>query len=314
MSLITNVNAAFGMSMGLINGPLLRRFGCRRIGIAAGLLMSGGLCATATATSMAAFIVYYGLITAAGLGMALSAFSLALNQYWRERRNRAVGIGMTLTGLGPILYPPLIVVLLQHYGTGGCVLVLGAMCTHIVAAAMLLQPVEWHLRTAVGDDVEMVDMQNAKPVALRTVASAATMAGGNPIGVDHLVDVQSIYGVDHISICPTRSATRNQNAVDAPPPSMALPEPGALPSSSLASRRAGPQFERSISHVMQRRTSHDAVGATPAVRKPFLRWFESGSVNSVHLASSVDVFGDAEARGGRSPRPSVQRTVEHRYV
>lgn len=63
ISLITNVNAAVGMSMGLINGPLLKRFGCRPVGICAGLLMSGGFALTAGAASMTAFIVSYGVVT-----------------------------------------------------------------------------------------------------------------------------------------------------------------------------------------------------------------------------------------------------------
>lgn len=53
---------------------------------------------------------------------------------------------MTLTGLGPILYPPMISGLLIFYGVQGCVLILGAICTHIIMAALLLQPVKWHMK------------------------------------------------------------------------------------------------------------------------------------------------------------------------
>lgn len=63
VALVTNVNAAVGMSMGLVNGPLLRRFGCRRVGVAAGMLMTLGICLTATARSMRAFLLCYGVVT-----------------------------------------------------------------------------------------------------------------------------------------------------------------------------------------------------------------------------------------------------------
>lgn len=63
VALVTNVNAAVGMSMGLVNGGLLRRFGCRPIAVVAGLLMTTGICLTATANSMRAFLLCYGVVT-----------------------------------------------------------------------------------------------------------------------------------------------------------------------------------------------------------------------------------------------------------
>lgn len=96
--------------------------------------------------------------TAAGLGLALSSFSLAINSYFKEKRNKAAGISMTLTGLGPILYPPLITALLFNYGVSGCVLIMSAICTHVIMAALLLQPVKWHMiaatNSAENDDSE----------------------------------------------------------------------------------------------------------------------------------------------------------------
>lgn len=63
ISLITNVNAAFAMSMGLISGGLLRRFTYRKVGLVAGGLVAIGMTATAFASTFAEFLVFYGLIT-----------------------------------------------------------------------------------------------------------------------------------------------------------------------------------------------------------------------------------------------------------
>lgn len=253
--------------------------------------------------------------------MALGAFSLALNQYFQQRRNRAVGICMTITGLGPILYPPLIAHLLSVYGTSGCALILGALCAHIVMAALLLQPVEWHLR-AERPDLELADM-SAAPAATDAHARPAVTSTATPsshFGVDHRIDAQSIYGFDHMSMIL--------------PPVIPAPSSGQRPvpvltiTSALASRRGG-AFERSISHVLQRRTSHDPTATTPSSpaaqhpsaiahgrRMPFLRWFESGSLASVNLGSSVDVFGERTIGrpAARSPRPTilVPATMHHR--
>jgi hypothetical protein len=76
--------------------------------------------------------------------MCTSSFSLALNTYFKEKRNKAAGIGMTITGLGPIFLPQLASLLLEFYGPQGCVMIIGSITLHIVSAALLLQPVKWH--------------------------------------------------------------------------------------------------------------------------------------------------------------------------
>lgn len=78
------------------------------------------------------------------MGLCSSSFSLALNTYFKERRNKAFGIGATITGLGPVILPQLISLLLCIYGAQGCVLIIGGMAMNIVAAALLLQPVKRH--------------------------------------------------------------------------------------------------------------------------------------------------------------------------
>lgn len=56
-----------------------------------------------------------------------------------------MGIAATLTGLGPIVVPQLTSVLLDKYGSKGCVLILSAISLHVIAAGLLLQPIKWHL-------------------------------------------------------------------------------------------------------------------------------------------------------------------------
>lgn len=52
---------------------------------------------------------------------------------------------MTLAGIGPIIYPPLINCLLHVYGVSGCMLIIGAIALHMLVAAVLLQPLKWHM-------------------------------------------------------------------------------------------------------------------------------------------------------------------------
>lgn len=63
ISFIMNFNSAFGMSLGLINGPLLRNFGYRKVAIVAGMLFSTGITLTSFANSFLAFVFTYGIVT-----------------------------------------------------------------------------------------------------------------------------------------------------------------------------------------------------------------------------------------------------------
>lgn len=63
MTLIININSTISMAVGLLNGPLLRHFGYRKISVVAALLFSIGLMLTALTDSVFGFIICYGVIT-----------------------------------------------------------------------------------------------------------------------------------------------------------------------------------------------------------------------------------------------------------
>lgn len=89
------------------------------------------------------------------MGLSLSAYSLALNTYFVEKKGKAVGYAMTITGLGPILMPQLITLLSKHYSVQGSTLILGSITAHCFVAALLLQPVKWHLKNVVKDEEKL---------------------------------------------------------------------------------------------------------------------------------------------------------------
>lgn len=62
-STIMNTNSACMMLMGLVNGPLLRRFSFRKVALMGATLCSLGVVLTSTATTFTEYLVYYGFIT-----------------------------------------------------------------------------------------------------------------------------------------------------------------------------------------------------------------------------------------------------------
>ena len=51
------------MIMGLVNGVLLKIYGCRKVALLAALLLTGGVVLTAYSKTFTHFVIAYGLIT-----------------------------------------------------------------------------------------------------------------------------------------------------------------------------------------------------------------------------------------------------------
>jgi MFS family permease len=85
----------------------------------------------------------------------MSGLNLAINTYFRERRGKAVGFGTTAMGLGPVFMPLVISKLMDVYGIMGTALILGGLSMHSLVAALLLQPIKWHMKPKEVTEEEM---------------------------------------------------------------------------------------------------------------------------------------------------------------
>ncbi|XP_012532557.1 monocarboxylate transporter 9 [Monomorium pharaonis] len=139
-SLILHLNGTITCSLGLISGPMMKRFAFRQVAYFGSLTVILGICAAAFAKSLPMLIITYCVIIGIGQGIIFPATTLALNTYFRKKRNVAMGFSVTMTGLGPILMPLLIDVLLENFATTGTLLVLGGIASHSLVGASLLRP------------------------------------------------------------------------------------------------------------------------------------------------------------------------------
>lgn len=71
---------------------------------------------------------------------------IAVNSYFTTKRSVAVGLALAGTGIGQMVMPIIVQLLLDEYGFAWTVRILGALALNGVAGALLFQPVEWHLR------------------------------------------------------------------------------------------------------------------------------------------------------------------------
>lgn len=186
-------------------------------------------------------------------------------------------------------------------------------------AALLLQPVKWHMKEPSADvlqDVErssLVGRSSGKLLELYTnlysiVKILYYSAKGvskynensfhsidrNEIGkerqrtmieADHEIDAQSIYGYEQMTII------RRPTQTHLPISELDNDDDELKQSITNLSKQT---FDRSISHVITRQFERDNCATTDIlVPAPQLRrWFEAGSDESVHLGSSDNIFSD----------------------
>lgn len=79
ISTITSTNAAFTMLIGVVNGPILKTFGYRKVALLAGTMFVTGLALTAFANSFWYFILSYSIL----LGTSINALWINKTEYSR---------------------------------------------------------------------------------------------------------------------------------------------------------------------------------------------------------------------------------------
>lgn len=75
-----------------------------------------------------------------------------LNTYFKEKRRIATGLAWTITGMGPIIMPQIIAVVMPLYGVEGTLWLYTSLALVAAACAMLYQPVQWHTQKKETDD------------------------------------------------------------------------------------------------------------------------------------------------------------------
>lgn len=212
-TIIINTNLAFGMLLGLINGPLLRLFGYRKMAMIGSIVFSSGVIITAFAKSFTFLMIFYGIFASLGTSMTSSAFSYALNSYFTTKRGRAISLAMTIIGVGPIIVPQVTTLLISYYGSQGTILLYGAFTLHSLVGSSLLHPLKWHTKNATkSESVNGESSKNENESTIRerkrsifqdeesfksSILDLVNVQRKTTVSsIDHDAEIGSIYGFD----------------------------------------------------------------------------------------------------------------------
>ncbi|CAM1292292.1 SLC16A12 (predicted) [Pycnogonum litorale] len=147
------------LMMSLLNfmGPAARAichyFSSRVAIIISSILLSSGLIMTSFATEVIDLYFSLGILIGTSAGLTLVPSIVVTCEYFRKRRGMASGVTLSGSSLGAFLLPPIMTYLIEEYSFRGAVLVLGGISLNMFVAGMLLQPVKYHMKRIVNDEV-----------------------------------------------------------------------------------------------------------------------------------------------------------------
>ncbi|XP_059479546.1 monocarboxylate transporter 1-like [Neocloeon triangulifer] len=168
VTVMMNINAAVCNGVGLLSGPVLKRFSCREVALFGSFLLFSGALLSSLADTYYFFIISIGVVFGSGLAFLSPASLFSINSYFIKQRSRGMGLAMAIGGIGTVFMPLVLSSLLQNYSSEGTMLIVAALVLHCVPAALLLQPVRWH----------MVPAEGSPPIEDHSAAAAAAVAAG----------------------------------------------------------------------------------------------------------------------------------------
>lgn len=137
VSLVFSITAFLWFTLGAVSGPLADRFGPRRVILAGGAALGGGLLLTSLVSQLWAGYLTYGLGVGIGVACGYVPMVAAVGAWFDRRRALAVGIAVTGIGLGTLAVPPLAALLIDRVGWRTAYVVLGVASLVLIALAAL---------------------------------------------------------------------------------------------------------------------------------------------------------------------------------
>nr|CAD7427075.1 unnamed protein product [Timema monikensis] len=145
ISIITNVPGGLFFIYALFNPLLLNLIGSRKTTIIGTLFVVLSYFVLFYSTGFWSIFLSQALINAPGLTMIFHSSNVAITTFFKKNRAKAMGFVNTLGGISGIWIPLVIGQAITMYGTRGAILIMAGLLLHGLVAAMLLQPVAWHM-------------------------------------------------------------------------------------------------------------------------------------------------------------------------
>ena len=125
VSLVFAIAGFLYFGLGVISGPLADRWGARRFAVIGMVLIPIGLALASVARSLIEVYAAYSLGVGLGIGCAYVPAVAAVQRWFVRRRGFASGLAVSGIGVGTLVAPPVVAILIEFLGWRGTYLALG---------------------------------------------------------------------------------------------------------------------------------------------------------------------------------------------
>ena len=137
---IGSLQIAVYLSTGPLVARLVSRFGARRVAMVGSLLMAAGCLGASMATSIATLMTCYSGLGGVGMGFLYIPGVVASQAHFTRRRALAVGIAVCGTGVGTLVLPPVVELMVETWGWRSALQALACLCLASTMCGLAMFP------------------------------------------------------------------------------------------------------------------------------------------------------------------------------
>jgi MFS family permease len=181
VSVVFSLAGFFYFALGAITGPLADRWGAKRLAVGGMLLTGLGLAVASAARSLTEVYAAYGLGVGLGVGCSYVPAVGAVQRWFVRRRGFASGLAVSGIGVGTLVMPPVVALLVGALGWRETYLAMGIFAV-VVGAGMALLIEDDPARRRVGPDGDALPA-GAQPSAAAGASIAKALGSRRFIGL-----------------------------------------------------------------------------------------------------------------------------------
>ncbi|KAK7079334.1 hypothetical protein SK128_021138 [Halocaridina rubra] len=139
---IPSLLAGVYLSAGPIVSALSNKFGCRVVCVVGGIVASFAYFISIFANSVEFLMIFQGVIGGLGFGLIYLPAVVCVGYYFESKRALATGIAVCGSGIGTMIFPPLVNHLIQEYTWKGANIFVAGMILNCCWFGGLMRPLE----------------------------------------------------------------------------------------------------------------------------------------------------------------------------
>ncbi|XP_042218311.1 monocarboxylate transporter 14-like isoform X2 [Homarus americanus] len=139
---IPSLLAGVYLSAGPLVSALSNKFGCRKVCILGGVIASMAYFLSCFATSVEYLMIFQGVIGGLGFGLIYLPAVVCVGYYFETKRAVATGIAVCGSGVGTMIFPPLLNYLISVYSWQGTNLLIAGLIVNCCCFGALMRPLE----------------------------------------------------------------------------------------------------------------------------------------------------------------------------